>query len=159
MTKGDLEADIRAAINKDLPRQVGDALKERLASIPDLEKAKDALAAKLEQAGAERSALLAERDALAKRLLQAGKLDEREAAVEARECEAARQQLEHALKCEARVTATLTEVLMGLVRNTTFKETVFGSENRSHVVPTGSGGHYTTNTSDNSNSTVERRAE
>lgn len=123
-----MEAEFKAIIEKNLPAQVGDVLKKRL-----------------EQADSDASrvksldAALLDRDQMIGRLsatiAEYKKLDERNAALEAREkaCDTQERDLkvktlEYQLQSEKDKTQFSKDVALGLVRNAEFRKSVFDNE-------------------------------
>lgn len=137
------EEEIQAIIKKSLPAHVGDVLKARLEQADKDEKAlKDAkqVIDELQKTNTE----------LRKDLILANKAIKDEESLYQREIALAEgirnlkiETLEYQLANEKDKTDFTKQVAMGLVRNTTFRKTVFDSENQNpYPVPDGNGGSY-----------------
>lgn len=117
--------EIKAIIEKSLPAQVGDVLKQRLEQAE-----KDAVKVRLqEEALQSKNAAIAK---LEKQVADYKKMDERNAALEAREKAVTDGErnlkvstLEFQLTAEKEKTQFSKDVALGLVRNTEYKKTVF----------------------------------
>lgn len=124
-----MTTEINEIIQKNLPAQVGDVLKQRLEQAE-----KDVK--ELDQAKKQRELDLKRIEQLSAEILEYKKFDERNASLETKE-ESLREQernlkinmLEFQLEVEKNKSDFVREVTMGLVRNTTYKKNVFDSEN------------------------------
>ena len=125
-----MNLEIQEAIKKSLPNQVGEALKERLAQAD-----RDAKEVKLLNDKINDWIKLREED---KKTIEAyrkfeernSKLEEREKAVAEQERNLKLQTLEYQLNSEKEKTQFSKEVVMGLVRNTEYRTTVFSSDHK-----------------------------
>lgn len=146
--------DIQEAIAKNLPAAVGAELQKQLVL------GENAIAKNVSYEN-ELNEKEAEIKSLRKDLAKHAALDIREAAIDKVEKELAVGQaamqvekLAHQLEVQQEKTKFVTEVAMGLVRNTEYRKTVFDSE-INNVPYMGPGGYQTTTTVNNSKSLTE----
>lgn len=135
-----MEIEIQEIIKKNLPAHVGDVLKKRLEQADN-----DANELKsYKQAVVDRDKTIAEQQ---KRIEEYKAFDIRNSTLESREKAVAEQErnqkvaaLEYQLNSEKEKTKLVTDVAMGLVRNTEYKKTIW--DNESQASYTDSHGNY-----------------
>lgn len=132
-----IEQDVRDAIAKNLPAQTADVLRQRLDAIDALEAEAGDLRAKTERLE-ERVAKLVQRETdLVHQLDGHADLRKREAEVAARERNAEIEALKVQLQAEQTVSAKVTDLFAGLVRNTTFRKSFWHGEHHLYDPSTG----------------------
>jgi len=125
-----LEQELQESIKKNLPQQVGDVLKERLAQAD-----RDTITIKDQQEKlAEANSQI---DYLQKEIRQYKQFDERNTLLESREKELETERntlelekLKYQLQAEKDKTQFSQNVALGLVRNTEYRKTIFDSEDK-----------------------------
>lgn len=151
-----LSAEIKAAIDKDLPNQIGQTLKERLEKA---DKDAELLAGANERADRyekERDTARGQLASAKEELSKHAALAAREAAVEKRERGAEIAELKVQLAAAQGNTEFARGVAMGLVRNIEFRNNSF--QNSSDSVPVTNGGYTQLQTATHSNNVNETRS-
>lgn len=124
-----MQDEFKAIIEKNLPAQVGDVLKTRL---EQAEKDSDTVKNQNEKIKDLNEII----DKLENIIIGYREFDKRNAELETREIKIKEEErnlkiktLEYQLACEQEKTSFTKEVAMGLVRNTTYRESIFDNEN------------------------------
>lgn len=153
-----LYTELQAAIERNLPAQVGDVLKARLEKADrDARKVTELQAAyeRLTAQAAERAERIAELERLVSD--HAG-VDARIKAVEQRERNAEVAELKIRLECEQRFGAKVAEAMLGLVRNVEFRQSVMRSGSENLMASTSPGCSYPSSQPYSESTTTERSA-
>jgi hypothetical protein len=150
----DLREEIKASIEKNLPKQVGDTLRKRLEQADSFEKENEALKAGLEQSKTLAEVLRGQISQLEKLKMVVAELNAREKALEQREIGLEVTLLKAELESEKSKSEFGFNVALGLVRNSVFRKSLIDSKTLPPIP--GQNGNYNTpqNTFQNSNETT-----
>jgi uncharacterized protein with von Willebrand factor type A (vWA) domain len=123
-----LEEEIKLAVEKTLPRQVGDSLRKRLEQADNLENVNEALKTGLEQSKALVETLRSEISRLEQLKMVVTELNARERALDQREINLDITLLKAELEAEKSKSEFGFNVALGLVRNTQFRRNLSDSQ-------------------------------
>jgi CRISPR/Cas system-associated endonuclease Cas3-HD len=136
-----LEEEIKASIEKNLPKQVGDTLRKRLEQTDNLEKENAALKEGIEQSKKLEQVLRNQISDFEKLKMVVTELNARERALEQRELTLEVTMLKAELESEKSKSEFGFNVALGLVRNTNYRKAVFESTHGPDLPATHSGGY------------------
>lgn len=151
----DLREQIQAAIDKDLPKQVGDSLKKRLEEADETERKLELATSDIKEA-IDKILYLKEKISVLEDLkIEKEDLDRKTKDLEKRENDLKITVLTSQLESEKEKSKFGFDVALGLVRNTEFRKSLSGFSHGPDLPPTIQGGYSTPQNSNNNSSETQ----